>query len=67
MGLTYMDGEGAVCCTASVATISEITKNADMISKASVVPYSSCHLHPSCNLSNMYGNHSLTRKEKGGF
>lgn len=53
-----------MCRTGSVATIGEITENADMINKASVVPYSSHHLESGCNLSNMYRNHSLT--EKGG-
>lgn len=50
---THRAGEGAVCRTGSVAIISKITENADMINKASVVPYSSRHLRSSCNLSNM--------------
>lgn len=50
---THRAGKGAVCHTGSVATISEITENADMINKVSVVPYSSHHLESSCNLSNI--------------
>lgn len=50
---SHRAGEGAVCHTGSVATISEITENADMINKESIVPYSSRHLQSSCNLSNM--------------
>lgn len=67
VGLTHRAGEGAVCHTASVATISEITENADRMNKVRVVPYSSCHLQSSCNLSNMYGNHSLIEKKEGEF
>lgn len=50
---THRAGEGPVCRTGSVATISEIAENADMINKVSVVPYSSHHIQSSCNLSNM--------------
>lgn len=43
---------GLCVSLALAATISEITENADMINKVSVVPYSSHHLESSCNLSN---------------
>lgn len=65
VGLTQRAGEDAVCHTASVATISEITENADRMNKVRVVPYSSCHLQSNFNLYNMYRNHSLIEKKEG--